>query len=135
MDIRWVILARAFSHGADGTTDIEGIFYRLSLPGPPFRLSFVVVARLEVSPLEAGEEKIVTVQVKHERHGVIGSHDIVLTLPGMEAWAMSPPYLGLKFPELPFPAEGEYTVSLIVDGTTKGTEWLTIRPVEKAGDR
>ncbi len=128
MEVRWVIIARGCSLSRHGTLDIKEIFYQTTTNGPPYRVSFVVVAKVEVSPLEAGQHKTLTTQIKHERHGEIGSRDTELTLPGLKAWAKGPLYAVFKFEDVQFPTEGEYSINLIVDGETKGAEWLLIQP-------
>lgn len=126
MDIQWLIIARAYSIDREGCLDIGGICQRIAFDAPPYRASFVLLAKIQATPLEVGDEKRITVRIAHEFPGLESSFDVRYRVPDLSAWAVGRPFIAHPFTDFEFPRAGEYVFELAVDGEVKNQESITI---------
>lgn len=108
MDVQWLIIARACSRDSEGNLDIEGIFQRIAFDAPPYRASFVLIAKIQATPLEVGEP---TVRGRREKHrGTWGRSSgtcrlmsrSLLLFAGVLLFLTGCAYLGATRPVVPF---------------------------------
>jgi hypothetical protein len=131
MEIQWVIItALPMIANLDRTIDINRIFHHYRVTKEFNRASFHLCMKLNISPIELGDAVNITVQIKHDRHGLLESHNRTYKLPDFITGASRTTYIDIGMTDIELPYEGIYTFALLVDGEYKNEEILRVSYLE-----
>jgi hypothetical protein len=126
MDIQWVIFAQSFTLNEDRTLDIGKISHHANIFGKLNKFPAILIAKPIFSPIEAGENKKVTIELTHDKKGYVFSKDILYKIPDLSIWESTITYIILKLEPLELQYSGGYTFSLYVDGEYKNGESIEV---------
>jgi hypothetical protein len=126
MDIQWVIFAQSYKLNEDKTLDIGKISHHANIVGKYNKFPAILIAKPIYSPIEAGENKKVTIELTHDKNGYIFSKDIPHKIPDLYTWESTITYIILKFEPLELPYPGGYTFSVYVNGEYKNRESIEV---------
>ena len=125
MEVHCLHLAEDLQIDDANRVDILKLFNYITTDGPPYRHNFLVIAKIDESPSEAGETKSMVLRVTHELHGNVGEIPFPYVVPSLSAVADETPYIRLALPAA-FEFTGEYRFEMLVDEEVKAADWLWI---------
>ena len=129
MEIQWVIIADS-TELERGILTIRHIFQEAIADGPPYLVSFVMVAKVHQEIAELGEEKNVTVDIKNDVRESVAVWNLTYPMFSLDEWLKGSPYI-VEPQTIPFPKPGDYIFEVYVDEEFQTSEWLTV--VDKKG--
>jgi len=126
MDIQWVILGKSCKLYYDRTLDIGGIFHHKTIIGADNKVSFYLVAKANFNFLESNESKTLTIQIKHNKRGLLASYDMPYKIPDLATCVNRLTYLNIAMHNIRLSYSGDYTFAFLVDGEYKNEESIGV---------
>lgn len=133
MEIQWVILAQAYRLNLNRTIDIWGIFHHATMHDRNNEISPWLLAKVNIKPTEAGENKGIILEIIHSRHGKLATFNATYKMPDLISWAQDIPYIAMLLDKVDLPYSGEYTFRLSVDGNSN-EETIGVTYLKEGGD-
>jgi hypothetical protein len=125
MDVQWVIIADSANLNGNGTIDIIRIKHCLSIWENHHALPVFLIAKPHFSPLEVGQNKVITLKVVSDRNEEIFVEDVSYKVPNLGIWADKITYIKFQ-PIVTFHYAGDYDFKLFVDREYKNSESIEI---------
>jgi len=134
MEIQWIIIAQAYRLNEDRTLNIGRIVHRFTIYGENRTASIYLLAKVYFNPAEAGESKIITLQVNHDKIGKLESFRMPYKVPNLITVVNRITYIAINLDKIEFQDAGTYTFTMLVDGEYKNEESIEVTYDKEATD-
>ena len=122
-----MVMARAWYLHSNGLLDIEGIFTRVTVSGPPFQIPMIVLAKVKFDPLRAEDSTTVLVRLKNIEGSGSSQVELPYQYPTFEEWLKgASAYIQLRLSEVVFSTAGEWALELVHEGNLVARETFRI---------
>ncbi len=119
------MIARSWQANDDGSVDIYGISQYVTLPGPPYHVRALVLAKAAITLGEAERTFPLTMRITRTDDGAQYEQSAAYPAPDVLRLANTDQYIEFRL-DMQMTAAGEHLIEITVGGVAKAAETLVI---------